>query len=416
MPQGALHATYPMPPSPSEAIQEPLFAWEGRDKHGQSIRGEMNAGGASMVQAQLRRRGIFVTRIRQQRHLGRRGLRQRERAVFTRQLATMSRACIPLLQSLDLIARGQTNPTLMRIVQQLRAEVATGHDLSSAMARHPQSFPPVYRQLVAVGESAGVMDTTLDRLAVYEEKALALHQHIRSALMYPAVVMVVAMLVVAMILVVVVPTFEDVFVSFGAELPLPTRVVMSISEALVALWWQALGAIACTLCLVRLLVQRSAALQGALDGAALRLPVLGPLIAKALLARWTRTLSTLVGAGIPLVQALGSLASAAGNRVFAQATRQVQREVSTGRRLAQAMQDAQLFPPMVVQMAFIGEESGSLDSMMGKTADLFEAEVDAQVKGLSSLLEPVIIVVLGALIGGIVVALYLPIFQLGSIA
>ncbi|MBU6194813.1 MAG: type II secretion system F family protein [Burkholderiales bacterium] len=404
-----------MPAATPQAPLEHLFAWEGRDRHGQSLRGELMAPGASLVQAQLRRQGIFLTRLRPVRAAGRPALSHAERAVFTRQLATLTRASLPLLQSLDLMARGQASPVVQRLAQQLRQAVATGQQLSSAMARHPQSFPALYRQMVAVGESAGLMGPALEGLALHEEKACALRRQIRAALLYPAVVMLVAGAVVALILGMVVPTFESVFASFGAELPWPTRMVVAASQTLVAAWWPALLALAAGIGLARWMLRRFQALQRLADAALLHLPLVGPLIENALLARWTRTLSTLVGAGIPLVDALGSVAAAAGNRVFEDATRQLQREVSTGQRLSQAMQAAGVFAPMVVQMTQVGEESGSIDTLLGKTAELLEADVDEGVKGLSKLLEPVIIVILGAVIGAIVVALYLPIFQLGAV-
>ncbi len=405
-----------MPSPRTDAVKEHLYLWEGTDPYGKALRGEMKAVGASLVQAQLRRQGISVTRLQRRRFAGRHGLRRQDLAVFTRQLAAMTRAGVPLLQALDILGRGQNSPALARILQQVRSDVATGHDLSSAMAKHPDFFSPLYCNLVAVGESAGVMDSTLDRLAVYEEKSLALRNQIRSALMYPAAVMTVALAVVAVILIVVVPTFKDVFASFGAELPLLTRIVISMSESLVSWWWLSLAALLGGGMLLRSFVRRSSSLQFAVDATLLRLPLVGDLMTKALVARWTRTLSTLFGAGIPLVDALGSAARSAGNLVFSQATQKVQRDVSTGQRMTLSMEGTGVFPPMVLQMALVGEESGSLDRLMGKTADFFEAEVDEKVKGLSSLLEPLIIVILGVLIGGIVVAMYLPIFQLGSIA
>jgi type IV pilus assembly protein PilC len=405
-----------MPSSRIDAVKEHLYVWEGKDKHGKAMRGEMKASGESLVQAQLRRQGVFVTRVRRRRTLRGHGLKRQDLAVFTRQMATMIRAGVPLLQALEIIGRGQTSLALSRIIQQVRNDVATGNDLSTAMSQHPSFFSPLFCNLVAVGESAGVLDQTLDRLAVYEEKALTLRNQIRSALVYPTAVLAVAIAVVALILIVVVPTFKDVFASFGAELPLLTRMVVSLSESLVAWWWVILGVLVGGGLLARETVRRSESLQFAVDAAMLRLPVVGDLINRALVARWTRTLSTLFGAGIPLVDALSSVAASAGNRVFTQATMQVQRDVSTGQRMTLSMEGTGIFPPMVVQMASIGEESGSLDQMMGKTADFFEAEVDEKVKGLSSLLEPMIIVILGVLIGGIVVAMYLPIFQLGSIA
>jgi type IV pilus assembly protein PilC len=397
------------------APREHRFLWEGRDRHGQPRRGELMAANAGAVQVHLSRQGVFMTRVRQARWGGQKALSRHDRAMFTRQLATMTKASLPLLQSLDLIARGPGQPGLQHIVQQLRHDVANGHPLSSAMARHTSSFPALYRQLVAVGESAGVMDRTLDRLALHEEKAWALRRQMRAALVYPLVVVLVALAVVALILAVVVPTFDSVFASFGAELPLPTRVVLAASEWLGRAWWPALIALMAAWWLGRRLVRQSPALQRLCDAAPLRLPVVGPLLQRALVARWARTLSTLLAAGIPLVDALGSVAQAAGNQVFEQATRQVQRSVAMGQRLSQALHGAEVFPHLVLQMTAVGEESGALDTLISKTAELFEAQVDEGVKGLSSLLEPLIIVILGSVIGGIVVALYWPMFQLGAI-
>ncbi|MBM3389706.1 MAG: type II secretion system F family protein [Betaproteobacteria bacterium] len=399
----------------TETARQHRFLWEGRDRHGQSMRGEMKAANVLTVQAQLRRQGIFMTHVHQARWAGCAALSRPERVAFTRQLASMARSSLPLLQSLDLMARGPGKPGLRRIAQQLRLDVATGQQLSSAMARHPKSFPALYRQLVAVGEAAGVMDHTLERLALHEEKAWALRRQMRAALLYPAVVVGVAGAVVALILAVVVPTFESVFASFGAELPLPTQLVVAASQALMAAWWPMLAGLVVAAGVYRWVMTRWPALKRLANAAPLHLPLLGLLIRRALLARWARTLATLLEAGIPLVDALGSVAQAAGNPAFEQATRQVQRSVCNGQRLSQALEGAAVFPPLVVQMASVGEEAGALERMMGKTAELFEAEVDDEVKGLSSLLEPLIIVILGTLIGGIVVALYLPMFQLGSI-
>jgi type IV pilus assembly protein PilC len=336
--------------------------------------------------------------------------------VFTRQLATMTRAGLPLLQALDLIGSGLREPALQRTLRQVRHDVATGQPLSRAMAQHPACFPALYCRMVAVGETSGTLERTLERLAVQQEKALAVRRQIRAALLYPVAVMAVALAVVAVMMAVVVPTFEGVFASFGAQLPLATRMVVWASEAVVAWWAWALATLGLGACALRALVRRSEGLQYRMDATLLALPLVGELLGKALVARWARTLATLFGAGITLVEALGSVASVAGNRVFSQATRQVQQAVSNGQRMTQAMDRAGVFPPLLLQMASIGEESGTLEQMMGKTADFFEAEVDEGLKGLSSLLEPLLIVVLGGLIGGIVVALYLPIFQIGTVA
>ena len=397
-------------------FKEHLFAWEGKDRQGLPLRGELKAAGAAIVQAQLRRQGVVVTRVQRRWWAGQRRVRRPALVVFTRQLATMTRAGLPLLQALDLIGGGLRDPVLQRILREVRHAVATGQPLSRAMAQHPACFPALYCRMVAVGETSGTLEHTLERLALQEEKDLALRQQIRAAMLYPAAVMAVALAVVAVMMAVVVPTFEQVFASFGAELPLATRMVVWASDAVVAWWAWALATLGLGACALRALVRGSERLQYRIDAALLALPVVGDLVGKSLVARWARTLATLFGAGITLVEALGSVAGVAGNRVFSQATRQVQQAVTNGQRMTPAMDRAGVFPPLLLQMASIGEESGSLEQMMGKTADFFEAEVDQGLKGLSSLLEPVLIVILGGLIGGMVVALYLPIFQIGSVA
>lgn len=397
-------------------FKEHLFAWEGQDRQGLPLRGELKAASAAIVQAQLRRQGVVVTRVQRRWWAVQPQVSRHALVVFTRQLATMTRAGLPLLQALDLIGSGLREPALQRTLRQVRHDVATGQPLSRAMAQHPACFPALYCRMVAVGETSGTLERTLERLAVQQEKALAVRRQIRAALMYPVAVMAVALAVVAVMMAVVVPTFEQVFASFGAQLPLATRMVVWASEAVVAWWAWALATLGLGACALRALVRRSEGLQYRMDATLLALPLVGELLGKALVARWARTLATLFGAGITLVEALGSVASVAGNRVFSQATRQVQQAVSNGQRMTQAMDRAGVFPPLLLQMASIGEESGTLEQMMGKTADFFEAEVDEGLKGLSSLLEPLLIVVLGGLIGAIVVALYLPIFQIGTVA
>jgi len=405
-----------MPDTRTEAIVEPLFAWEGTDRYGQAVRGEAKAAGALLLRAQLRRQGIRVTRVQRRLWAGQRGLSPQHRATFTRQLAAMTKAGLPLLQSLDLLARGLTTPALVQILQQVRHDVATGQALSSAMARHPEIFPSLYCRLLAVGEAAGTMDSTLDRLALGEEKALALRLQIRSALMYPAAVVLVATSVVAVMVAVVVPTFEEVFASFGGELPWATRLVVSASHAVAAWWWLGLAILAAAALGVRALIRSSEALRGRMDALLLRLPVVGDLLLKAVVARWARTLATLCGAGMTLVDALGSVAGVLGNRVFSLATWRIQHEVSTGQRMADSMLRAGVFPPMLLQMASIGEETGALEPMLVRAADFFEAEVELRLKGLFRLFEPALIIFMSGLIGGVVFALYLPMFHLGSIA
>jgi type IV pilus assembly protein PilC len=375
----------------------------------------MRAGGESVVSASLRRQGILVQKVRKRRVSGGSSVKPKDIAIFTRQLATMMRAGVPLLQSFDIVARGSTNPRVTKLLNDIRGDVETGTSLSQAFRRHPLYFDALYCNLVEAGESAGILETLLDRLATYQEKTLAIKQKIKGALSYPISVLVVAMIVVSVIMIKVVPTFKDVFTSFGAELPAPTLVVIAISEFFVSYWWIIFGTLGGGLYFFFQTWKRSVKMQHAMDRILLKMPVFGQLIYKSSVARWTRTLSTMFAAGVPLVDALDSVGGAAGNAVFAEATEQIQKDVSTGTSLTVAMQSTNIFPVMVLQMASIGEESGALDGMLAKAADIYEEEVDEIVKALSSLMEPIIIVFLGTLIGGIVVAMYMPIFKLGSV-
>jgi len=395
-------------------IKEFVFEWEGKDKNGKVVRGEVRSGGEAAVSASLRRQGILVTRVRKRRMRGGSSIKQKDVAIFTRQLATMMKAGVPLLQAFDIVARGSTNPRMTKLLTDIRTDVETGTSLSVAFRKHPMQFNALYCNLVEAGEAAGILEAILERLAVYEEKTLALKSKIKSALMYPTAVMVVAFVVLAVIMIFVIPAFKEVFTSFGADLPAPTLAVMWISDQFVRYWWLLFGVMIGGGYFMQSW-RRSEKMQMAMDRLLLRAPVFGELIRKAVLARWTRTLSTMFGAGVPLVEALDSVAGAAGNAVYAQATEQIQKEVSTGTALTMAMQNTGVFPTMVLQMASIGEESGSLDHMLGKAAEFYEDEVDEMVKGLSSLMEPFIIVILGVLIGGIVVSMYLPIFKLGAV-
>jgi type IV pilus assembly protein PilC len=322
---------------------------------------------------------------------------------------------VPLLQSFDIVARGSPNPRVTKLLNDIRGDVETGTSLSQAFRRHPLHFDALYCNLVEAGESAGILETLLDRLASYQEKTLAIKQKIKGALSYPISVLVVAFIVVTVIMLKVVPAFKDVFSSFGAELPAPTLIVIAMSEFFVSYWWALFGFIGGGLYFFFEAWKRSVKMQHAMDRILLKVPVFGDLIYKSSVARWTRTLSTMFAAGVPLVDALDSVGGAAGNAVFLEATEQIQKDVSTGTSLTVAMQSTNVFPVMVLQMASIGEESGALDAMLAKAADIYEEEVDEIVKALSSLMEPVIIVFLGTLIGGIVVAMYLPIFKLGSV-
>jgi type IV pilus assembly protein PilC len=401
--------------SAAKKPQETVYEWEGKDKAGKTVRGEMRAGGEAVVSASLRRQGILVQKVRKRRISGGSAVKAKDIAVFTRQLATMMRAGVPLLQSFDIVARGSPNPRVTKLLNDIRGDVETGTSLSQAFRRHPLHFDALYCNLVEAGESAGILETLLDRLASYQEKTLAIKQKIKGALSYPISVLVVAFIVVTVIMLKVVPAFKDVFSSFGAELPAPTLIVIAMSEFFVSYWWALFGFIGGGLYFFFEAWKRSVKMQHAMDRILLKVPVFGDLIYKSSVARWTRTLSTMFAAGVPLVDALDSVGGAAGNAVFLEATEQIQKDVSTGTSLTVAMQSTNVFPVMVLQMASIGEESGALDAMLAKAADIYEEEVDEIVKALSSLMEPVIIVFLGTLIGGIVVAMYLPIFKLGSV-
>ncbi|MDC8785512.1 type II secretion system F family protein [Roseateles koreensis] len=394
---------------------EYTYEWEGKDRNGKLVRGEMRAGGEAMVSASLRRQGILVSKVKKRRISGGKSIKQKDIAVFTRQLATMMRAGVPLLQSFEIVGRGSTNPRLTRLLNDIKNDVETGTSLSTALRKHPMYFDALYCNLVEAGEAAGILETLLDRLAIYQEKTVALKNKIKSALTYPIGVLVVAFIVVAVIMIFVVPAFEDVFKSFGAELPAPTMMVIAMSKIFVSYWWAIFGSIGGGIYFFLQSWKRSVKMQKTMDRLLLKIPVFGDLLYKSAVARWTRTLSTMFAAGVPLVEALDSVGGAAGNAVFAEATEKIQRDVSTGTALTTSMTSTGIFPTMVLQMASIGEESGSLDHMLSKSAEFFEDEVDEAVKALSSLMEPFIIVILGTIIGGIVVAMYLPIFKLGQV-
>lgn len=395
--------------------KESLYVWEGKDKAGKQVRGEMRATGEAVVQATLRRQGVLVTKVKKQAMSRGRKITDKDIALFTRQLATMMKSGVPLLQAFDIGIKGSGNPSLARLLNDVRTDVETGSSLSQAFSRHPVHFDKLFCNLVAAGEQAGILDNLLDRIANYKEKMLALKSKIKSAMFYPTAVIVVAAIVVTVIMLFVVPEFKKVFASFGAELPAPTMIVIGISDAFVENWYIVFGIIAAVVMGIGYMYKRSPAMQIALDRIILKLPVVGEIVKKATVARWTRTLSTMFAAGVPLVEALESVGGASGNYVYLTATKQIQTEVSTGTSLTVAMQNANVFPSMVVQMVSIGEESGQLDSMLGKVADFFEQEVDDAVAGLSTLLEPLIMVFLGTVIGGLVVAMYLPIFKLGQV-
>jgi type IV pilus assembly protein PilC len=399
----------------SRDVKEFVFEWEGKDRNGKQVRGEIRAGGENQVQASLRRQGVLPTRIRKRRMRSGKKIKPKDLAIFTRQLATMMKAGVPLLQAFDIVGRGNANASVTKLLNDIRTDVETGTSLSAAFRKYPMYFDNLYCNLVEAGEAAGILEQLLDRLAVYMEKTEAIKSKIKSALMYPISVVVVAFVVVAVIMIFVIPAFKEVFSSFGADLPAPTLLVIAISEFFVSYWWLIFGGIGGGLYFFFQAWKRNEKMQMFMDRVLLKIPVFGVLIEKSIIARWTRTLSTMFAAGVPLVEALDSVGGASGNSVYSMATEKIQQEVSTGTSLTAAMGNANLFPTMVLQMCAIGEESGSIDHMLGKAADFYEAEVDDMVAGLSSLMEPIIIVFLGTLIGGIVVSMYLPIFKLGQV-
>jgi type IV pilus assembly protein PilC len=397
------------------AVKESMFAYEGKDKNGKAIRGEMRASGEAVVNAQLRRQGIRVTKVKKQKLGGRGKITEKDITLFTRQLATMMKAGVPLLQAFDIVGKGHSNRAVAKLLMEIKTEVETGSSLAAAFRKQPLYFDNLFCNLIQAGEQAGILETLLDRLATYKEKILAIKSKIKSALFYPVAIIVVSIIVVAVIMIWVIPAFKNVFTSFGADLPAPTLLVITLSDFFVKFWYLIFGGLIGGIWGFFALLKRSEAMQIALDRWTLKVPVFGELIKKATIARWTRTLSTMFAAGVPLVEALDSVGGASGNYVYIQATRKIQNEVSTGTSLTQAMQNSAVFPNMVVQMVSIGEESGSLDAMLSKVADFFEQEVDDAVDALSSLMEPMIMVILGTLIGGIVVAMYMPIFKLGQV-
>jgi type IV pilus assembly protein PilC len=390
------------------------FAWTGKDKAGKVVRGELRAGGESLVAANLRRQGIQVTSVRKVAQRRGKKITEKDLTIFTRQLAVMMKAGVPLLQAFDIVGRGHGNPSVGKLLLDIKTDVETGSSLAQAFRKYPLYFDALFCNLVAAGEAAGILDSLLERLATYKEKILAIKGKIKSALFYPIAVIVIALVVTAVIMIFVIPVFKDLFKSFGADLPGPTLVVMAISDFFVANWWWLFGMIFGGVWGFFYAWKRSKLVQKLMDRLFLKLPIFGEVIRKAAIARWCRTLATMFAAGVPLVESLDSVAGAAGNYVYYEATKRVQAEVSTGTALTAAMTNVGVFPSMVLQMCAIGEESGSLDAMLGKVADFFEQEVDEAVDSLSSLMEPMIMVVLGGLIGTIVVAMYLPIFKMGQ--
>ncbi|NUU02127.1 type II secretion system F family protein [Herbaspirillum robiniae] len=425
-------------PAPESGSARNRFHWEGLDRNGRPQQGALDAADAASARALLRGQGIRVARLRagagavaghaaslppssasradrSPSHSSRRRIPEKQIVLLTRQLATMLQAGLPLLQSLDIAIRGCASGALAGLVRAVRHDVSHGESLHAALARHPRQFDALFCNLVHAAEQAGMLDTMLERIATYREKSLALKGKVRSALAYPCAVVLVAIVVTSVIMLWVVPAFEEMFRNFGAELPLPTRIVMAISHFLGASWhWLLAAIVVLALCGVHAW-RRSPRVRAVAQRASLKLPLFGPLLRQAAIARWSRTFGTLFGAGIPLLEALETAAGAAGNVVYAQASLAVRDAVRGGASLHAAMQAAGVFPDLAVQMVAVGEEAGALDAMLAKVAELNEREVDDAVGALTSLMEPIIMAVLGILIGGLVVAMYLPVFRMGSV-
>lgn len=399
----------------SSQVKENLYSWEGKDKQGKTVKGELRAGGEAIVSATLRRQGVMVTKVKKKSYSSGQKITDKDITLFTRQLATMMKAGVPLLQSFDIVGKGHANPSVSKLLLDIRADIETGTSLNQAFRKYPLYFDPLFCNLVGAGEQAGILEDLLTRLAIYKEKTLAIKAKIKSALTYPIAILSIAFIVTAVIMIWVVPAFKEVFSSFGAELPAPTQIVMSISDFVVANWYLIFGGIFGAIYFFFQSWRRSLEMQRFMDRMLLQAPIFGEVIRKATIARWTRTLATMFSAGVPLVEALDSVGGASGNAVYLDATIKIQTEVTTGTSLTVAMQNSGVFPSMVTQMVAIGEESGALDGMLGKVADFYEEEVDDAVANLSALMEPMIMAILGVIIGGLVVAMYLPIFKMGSV-
>ncbi|NNB76355.1 type IV pilus assembly protein PilC [Ectopseudomonas chengduensis] len=401
-----------------KALKTSAFKWEGKDRRGAAVKGVMNSQNPALVKAQLRKQGINPTKVRKESSLSfgkGKKIKPMDIALFTRQMATMMKAGVPLLQSFDIIGEGFDNPNMRKLVDEIKQEVAAGNSFATSLRKKPEYFDELYCNLVESGEQAGALENLLDRIATYKEKTEALKAKIKKALNYPIAVIVVAVVVSAILLIKVVPQFESVFASFGAELPAFTLMVIGISQALQAWWFVVLAALLVIGFSFKEALKRSQKFRDAVDRGVLKLPIVGDILYKSAVARFARTLSTTFAAGVPLVDALDSVSGATGNVVFKNATNKIKADVSTGMQLNFSMRTTGTFPSMAVQMTAIGEESGSLDEMLDKVASFYEAEVDNMVDGLTSLMEPIIMSVLGVLVGGLIIAMYLPIFQLGAV-
>jgi len=399
------------------AAKQYPFTWEAKDLRGTRIRGRIMAANEAAVRASLRRQGLVPTRIRRKSTLfqKRQKITTEDIAIFSRQLATMMSAGIPLVQAFDIVGSGHENQSMQKLIMAVKTDIEGGATLAESLGKHPVYFDDLFVNLVNAGEQSGALETLLDKIATYKEKTEAIKKKIKKALTYPTAVVVVAIVVTAILLIYVIPTFESLFQSFGADLPSFTRMVVDLSVFVRTKGWAIVVVAGAGISALIYFKKRSRKFAQFIDRTLLKIPLIGEILRKAAIARYARTLSTMFAAGVPLVEALESVAGATGNIVFQEAVLDIREEVSTGQRLQRAMEATELFPNMVVQMVAVGEESGSLDDMCAKVADFYEAEVDAAVDNLSSLLEPAIMAILGVLVGGLVVAMYLPIFKLGAV-
>jgi type IV pilus assembly protein PilC len=402
--------------SASARQKEIQFVWEGKDKRGHKVRGKALAANETALRADLRRQGVAPTRVKTQSSVFRSGgkVSNEDIAVFSRQLATMMSAGIPMVQAFEIIGNGHEKPAMQKLVLDVKGSVEGGSTLHESLAKHPLYFDDLFVNLVEAGEQAGALETLLDKIATYKEKTEALKKKIKKALFYPTAVLFVAVIVTVILLVFVIPQFEALFKGFGADLPAFTQMVVNMSKFMQHQGWIILIVAGAGVYAFMYFKRRSRNMRRALDRIMLKFPIIGPILVKAAIARFARTLSTMFAAGVPLVEAMQSVAGATGNIVYEEAVLRMKDEVATGQRLQRAMENTGLFPNMVVQMIAVGEESGSLDTMSGKVAEFYEAEVDNAVDSMSSLLEPMIMAILGVLVGGMVIAMYLPIFKLGA--
>jgi type IV pilus assembly protein PilC len=403
--------------SATAAKKDVQFLWEGKDKRGNKVRGKTLAANEAALRADLRRQGVAATKVKTQSSAFRSGgkVTSEDISVFSRQLATMLAAGIPMVQAFEIIGNGHEKPAMQKLVLDIKANIEGGSTLHESLAKHPLYFDDLFVNLVEAGEQAGALETLLDKIATYKEKTEALKKKIKKALFYPAAVLIVAVVVTIILLIFVIPQFESLFKGFGADLPAFTQMVVDLSRFVQHQgWWMAV-IIGAGIYAFFYFYKRSKNMQRAIDRLMLRFPIIGPILQKSAIARFARTLSTMFAAGVPLVEAMQSVAGATGNIVYEEAVLRMKDEVATGQRLQRAMENVGLFPNMVVQMIAVGEESGSLDTMSGKVAEFYETEVDNAVDSMSSLLEPMIMAILGVLVGGMVIAMYLPIFKLGAV-